>query len=148
MYRRGDAVVKCAEYNTHFISWLQLIYEGRIAAIAGFDWRSVVENSRIRYQQLEKQSVLKPKEPANVKSILNTCIKEYIQGLETKIKKQTNQIDDLEAKMDKKLDEFKKDILNAFSQSLKSADDVHQKIIILPLSCNIPKNYTFFKNTL
>ena len=56
VYRRGDAVVKCAEYNTHFISWLQLIYEGRIAAVIGFDWRSVVENSRIRYQQLEKHN--------------------------------------------------------------------------------------------
>ena len=66
VYRRGNTVVKCTAYNTHFISWLQLIYEGRIAAIAGSDWRSVFETLRIRYQQLEKQNGKKINEPAEV----------------------------------------------------------------------------------
>ena len=127
MYRRGDAVVKCAEYNTHFISWLQLIYEGRIAAVAGFDWRSVVENSRIRYKQLQK--LMKTNQRAEVKNILDSSIRDYFKGLKSKLRKQTKKLNELETKMDKKLDTFKKDILDAISQSVKSADYVHQNVV-------------------
>ena len=75
-------MVKSPEYNTDFISWLQLTYDGRIAAIAGFNWRSVVENSRIRYIQFGKQNDKKPNEPAELKNILKSCIHEYFQGHE------------------------------------------------------------------
>ena len=55
---------------------------------------------------------------------------EYFQGLESKVQKQTNKINELEANIEKKLDKFKKDILDAISQSLKSAVDVNQKILL------------------
>ena len=126
VYRRGDAVVKSPEYNTNFISWLQMMYDGRIAAIPGFNYRSVVENSRIRYKQLQK--LMKTNQRAEVKNILDSCIHEYFEGLESKLQMQTNQLNELEAKIDKKFDRFKKDILDAISQSLKSADDVHQNV--------------------
>ena len=129
VYRRGDAVVKSPEYNTDFISWLQLTYEGRIPAIAGFNWRSVVENSRIRYKQLSKQNDKKINQSAEFNKILKVCIHEYFQGLESKLQKQTNQLNELECKMNQKLDTFKKDILEAFSQSVKSAEDVHQNVV-------------------
>ena len=129
VYRRGDAVVKSPEYNTDFISWLQLTYDGRIAAIAGFNWRSVVENSQIRYIQFGKQNDKKPNEPAELKNILKSCIHEYFQGHESKIQNQTKKLNELEAKMDKKRDTFKKDLLDAISQSLKSANDVHQNVV-------------------
>ena len=132
VYRRGDAVVKCPEYNTDFISWLQLTYDGRIPAIAGFNWRSVVKNSRIRYKQYEQlggQNDEKINESAVFKNILKSCIHEYFQGLESKLQNQTNQLNELEGKMTKKLENFKKDILEAFSQSVKSAEDVHQNVV-------------------
>ena len=89
----------------------------------------MVETSRIRYQQLEKQNGKKINEPAKVKNILNSCIHEYFQGLESKVQKQRNKINELEANIEKKLDKFKKDILDAISQSLKSAVDVNQKVL-------------------
>ena len=103
-----------------------MMYDGRIAAIPGFNYRSVVENSRIRYKQLQK--LMKTNQRAEVKNILDSCIHEYFEGLESKLQMQTNQLNELEAKIDKKFDRFKKDILDAISQSLKSADDVHQNV--------------------
>ena len=93
------------------------MYDGRIAAIPAFNWRSVVENSQIRYKQLEKFK--KTNQGPKVKNILDSCILEFFQALESKLLKHTNQLDDLEAKMDKKLDTLKKDILGAISQTLK-----------------------------
>ena len=60
---------------------------------------------------------------------MKTCIHEYFQGRESKLQKQTNQLNELESKMNKKLDTFKKDILEAFSQSVKSAEDIHQNVV-------------------
>ena len=37
VYRRADAVVTHPEYNTRFLTFLQLQYEGRIERIAGID---------------------------------------------------------------------------------------------------------------
>ena len=71
----------------------------------------MVENSRIRYQQWEKQNGKKIIDHAEVKNILYSCIHEYFQGLEFKKQKQTNKITELVANIDKKLDKFKCDRL-------------------------------------
>ena len=76
--------MKSPEYNKNFISWLQMMYDGRIAAIPAFNWRSVVKNSRIRYKQLEK---FKKTNRAEVINILESCIHEHFQGLESKLQK-------------------------------------------------------------
>ena len=104
-----------------------MTYDGRIAAIPGFNYRSVVENSRIRYKQLQK--LMKTNQRAEVKNILDSSIRENFKGLKSKLQKQTNNLNELETKMDKKLDTFRKDILDAISQSVKSADDVHQNVV-------------------
>ena len=89
----------------------------------------MVENSRIRYIQFGKKNDKKKNEPAEVEDILKSCIHEHFQEIKSKVQKQTKKINDLEVKMAKKLDAFKKDLLDAFSQSLKSAKDVHQNVV-------------------
>ena len=94
-----------------------------------------------QYKQLSKQNDDKINESAQFKNILQSCIHEYFQGLESKLQKQTNQLNELEGKMNKKLDKFKKDILDAFSESVKSAEDVHQNVVTR-VNRRIKKSFT------
>ena len=52
VYRRSDAIVSSKEYNTRLISWLQLQYEGKLAAKAGLNWPTIVESARLNYMQV------------------------------------------------------------------------------------------------
>ena len=52
VYRRSDAIVSSKEYNTPLISWLQLQYEGKLAAKAGLNWPTIVESARLNYMQV------------------------------------------------------------------------------------------------
>ena len=103
-----------------------------------------MENLRIRYKQYEQlggQNDEKINESAVFKNNLKSCIHEYFQGLESKLQNQTNQLNELEGKMTKKLENFKKDILEAFSQSVKSAEDVHQNVVTR-VNRRIKKSFT------
>ena len=125
---------------------MQLQYEGRIVAKAGFNWTAAVENARLRWIQLNKireRDLLKDgsdllkdgsgllkdgllkdgsdllRDGSKVKKFIKSCIDEQFQQLEMK----------LEKKLDEKLAKYAEHITEAVVQSLKSAEDVNQRVI-------------------
>ena len=129
VYRRADAVVRSPEYNTHFITQLQLTQEGRIAAKAGYDWASVIENARIRWMQLDKKAeVDKSIGSQIVMKLINSCFEEKLNQLVSKVEENKEQMVELELKLDKKLEKLKREMTEAIVQSLLSSDDVGQAV--------------------
>jgi hypothetical protein len=115
VYRRGDAIVRSPEYNSSFISWLQLQVEGKIAGQVGIDWSTAVENARLRWIQLKMHSEwLMVNNEVKQKKFIKSCIDEQFQQLD--------------AKLDKQIKNIAMDITAAVVQSLQSASDVNQKI--------------------
>ena len=125
VYRRANAIVTSQEYNSNFIQWLQLTFEGRITAKVGFDWQTVVENARIRYQQLNMKDIEKVQRSEQLKLIVESCCNEKFAKIESKIDESSTLIQD---KFEKNFSTFKKDLIGAIMQIFKSSDDVGQRI--------------------
>ena len=85
VYRRANAIVTSQEYNSNFIQWLQLTFEGRITAKVGFDWQTVVENARIRYQQLNTKDMEKMQRCKELELIVESCSNEKFSTIDAKI---------------------------------------------------------------
>ena len=140
------------EYNSDLITFLQLIHEGRIVSKAGFDWRSVVENARVRWIQLERFEKDKTADRLiQLKKVIDDCFSEKCQELTSKVEEAsdqiTSQLDDhtirferaieantaqllatIEMKLNKKLRALKIDLKDAMMQTLLTSVDVDRQI--------------------
>ena len=118
VYRRSHAIVTHPEYNYKLMSYLQLVYEGKIEKFAGFDWSSMVAGLRLNWLQMKKLEIDK-----RVNDQIRAKIKEQL--FETTIK-------DLGAtvlEIEKKLSDMADFISSAVIVSMQSADDVGQTIL-------------------
>ena len=100
------------------MSYLQLVYEGKIEKFAGFDWSSMVAGLRLNWLQMKKLEIDK-----RVNDQIRAKIKEQL--FETTIK-------DLGAtvlEIEKKLSDMADFISSAVIVSMQSADDVGQTIL-------------------
>ena len=118
MYRRSNAVVTHPEYNVKLISYLQLLYEGRIEKFSGLDWSSMVASARVNWLQMKKM-----KNDESVQDKLRAKIKETV--LEKTVKDLGVSVFEIENKLSEMVD-F---ISNAVIVSTQSADEVGQTIL-------------------
>ena len=118
VYRRSNAVVTHPEYNVKLISYLQLLYEGRIEKFSGLDWSSMVASARVNWLQMKKM-----KNDESVQDKLRAKIKETV--LEKTVKDLGVSVFEIENKLSEMVD-F---ISNAVIVSTQSADEVGQTIL-------------------
>ena len=118
VYRRSNAVVTHPEYNVKLISYLQLLYEGRIEKFSGLDWSSMVASARVNWLQMKKM-----KSDESVQDKLRAKIKETV--LEKTVKDLGVSVFEIENKLSEMVD-F---ISNAVIVSTQSADEVGQTIL-------------------
>ena len=80
MYRRSHAIVTHPEYNHKLMSYLQLLYEGKIEKFGGLDWSSMVSGLRLNWLQMKKiedDKLVNDKMRAKIKEqLLETRIKD------------------------------------------------------------------------
>ena len=80
MYRRSHAVVTHPEYNHKLISYLQLLYEGKIEKFGGLDWSTMVAGLRLNWlhmKKMENDKRVNDKMRAKIKEqLLETTIKD------------------------------------------------------------------------
>ena len=127
VYRRCDAVVTGNEYNTRLISWLQLLYEGRLVAKAGLDWSTIIESARIAWLQLMKTKSLKHESTTELQKIIRNKISEdRLSRVELRLSKIEDALKVISSRVGVNLTEIVSDISNAIIESLKSASDVGQ----------------------
>ena len=131
VYRRSDAIVTSKEYNTNLISWLQLQYEGRVAAKAGIDWPTIVESLRLNYLQVLKSQPLRIGNDERFHEDLQNTIVAKLS--EERLSKVETRLDRIEANINTnarltRLDirTIAKDIADVVIESLRSAQDVGQ----------------------
>ena len=121
-------------------------------AKAGFDWRSVVENARVRWIQLESfEKEKKANRVAQMKKLIDDCFYEKYTQLEHKVAdasdRMKSQLDEhssriesaieantakllamIEKKLNKKLGTLKIDLKDAMMQTLLTSVDVDRPI--------------------
>ena len=124
VYRRAKAVVTSQEYNSNFIQWLQLTFDGRITAKVGFDWQTVVENARIRWEQLNKKDMMKTQRCKKLEEIVEYCCNEKFANLESKIDESSIRIQD---KLEQNLSRLKKVFIGMIMHTIKGSPDVDQR---------------------
>ena len=133
VYRRSDAVVTSKEYNTRLISWLQLQYEGRLAAKAGINWPTIVESARLNYiQVLKAQSDKKTIPDMSLREDLQMQIVEKL-SMEN-LSQVERSIDIIEATLNDmtgvsgiNLRKMAKDIADIVVESLTSSEEAGQR---------------------
>ena len=131
VYRRSDAIVTCKEYNTNLISWLQLQYEGRVAAKAVIDCFIIVESVRLNYLQVLKSQPLKIGNDERFHEDLQKTIVAKLS--EERLSKVELRLDIIEANINEKagltsldIRTIAKDIADVVIESIRSAQDVGQ----------------------
>ena len=129
VYRKSNAIVLSPEYNGSFISWLQLQYEGKISARLGYDWGTAVESARLQYLQMEEKEDLKEKDETKLLEFLKCTIKAHFKDIEKKVDENTDKLDKLSEKIDGGMHATATEIAQALVESLKSANDVDQRIL-------------------
>ena len=114
VYRREDACVTSSEYTSILVNWLQLLSEGKIVAKANIDWRSVIENCRLRWlQDNERDRIVRRNITSEIKMFVEKCIEDQFQKMNSKLDKTARLYEQL---------------TQTVVELLKSADDVGQVI--------------------
>ena len=131
VYRRSDAIVTSKEYNTNLISWLQLQYEGRVAAKAGIDWPTIVESLRLNYLQVLKSQPLRIGNDERFhEDLQNTIVaklsEERLSKVETRLDRIGANINTNTGLTRLDIRTIAKDIADVVIESLRSAQDVGQ----------------------
>ena len=100
------------------MSYLQLLYEGRIEKIPGIDWSAIVASARLNWLQLKKLT-----DEENIKEKLKLKIIEHVE------KSSLEELKVTVAELKTKLSDLTKVISNAVIVSTQSADEVGQKVL-------------------
>ena len=129
VYRRSDSIVLSSEYNSNFISWLQLQYEGKISTKLGYDWSTAIESARLTWIQMAQKEDMDREGEDKIKSLLESTIKLHFETIERKIEDNSERLARLSVKIDSGMNSVAKQIAEAVIQSLKSAKDVNQRVI-------------------
>ena len=87
-----------------------------------------MESARLSYIQIEDKEKMLLKDDIKIKELLESATKEQIKELEQKIDENTNKIEKLTGKIDARMNTSALEIVEAVVQSLKSAEDVDQRV--------------------
>ena len=100
------------------ITYLQLLYEGRIEKIAGIDWSATIASARLNYLQLKKL-----KDEVSVEEKLRQQVKEQIKktGVED-LKKTVSEIE-------KAITAIAEFVSSSVIVSMQSGDEVGQQVL-------------------
>lgn len=132
VYRRCDAVVTGSEYNTMFISFLQLQYEGHIAAKAGINSASVIESARMNWKQWTKinSTMARSYLDGKLELFVRQKILEQRMGrVESRLERIENTLTEIKEKEVFDTTAIAKEITTSVIESLRSAIDVGQLVV-------------------
>ena len=133
VYRRCDAVVTGNEYNSVFISFLQLQYEGHIAAKAGINMATVFESARMNWKQLLRMNMVDEKtklvDENKLKQFVEQKLLEQLGKVEGRLELIENALRHIRDKVVLDTTYLAGEIASSVIQSLRSSTDAGQVLV-------------------